>query len=292
MKINRERLALLISAISAGLFAVMGLVVGVVGGSVMILFDSAYSLLSLALASISLWALYLAQQPATAEYPFGRITVEPIAVLIKGIVIFLVCVISVAFAAASLVQGGRVIDLDISLLFGVVNVFGCALTWWFIVYQQRYKTSPLMAAEVRQWQMDTWLSAAVLLGFILAYGLQFTPFTYLVPYADPVLVLIIGTYFAYIPVQMIRQALREILLGAPSEALRTQLQSHADGFPIRVAKVGGAIVLRLPVDMSECHAVKLKFFAEAERLAAEQQLRLLVVQSVDAEKLTTTQSSC
>lgn len=288
MQVNRERLALLFSAISAGLFALVGLIVGVIGGSVMILFDSAYSLLSLALASISLWALHLAQRPASTEYPFGRITVEPIAVLIKGVVIFLVCAVSVVFALVSIVQGGRVVDLDISLLFGVVNVLGCAFTWWFIAHQQRYKNSPLMAAEVRQWQMDTWLSAAVLFGFLLAYGLQFSPFSSMVPYADPLLVLIIGTYFARIPVQLVRQALREILLAAPHSSVTQQLQQVAGDMQIRLAKVGSALVLQLPPNAAAEHATKQQILLHAQRLAAAEQMRLLVVQSVVEKPLTPT----
>ncbi|HBP78465.1 MAG TPA: cation transporter, partial [Halomonas sp.] len=47
-----ERRALRFSAISASLFAFTGLALGLASGSITILFDSGYSLLSLVLASL------------------------------------------------------------------------------------------------------------------------------------------------------------------------------------------------------------------------------------------------
>lgn len=102
-----ERRALRLSALSAGLFALAGLVLGLASGSITILFDSGYSLLSLVLASLSLLALKQARKPADDHYPFGRLTVEPLAVLLKGVVIALVCLFSLVSALWSLMRGGR-----------------------------------------------------------------------------------------------------------------------------------------------------------------------------------------
>lgn len=79
---------------------------GLASGSITILFDSGYSLLSLVLASLSLLALKQARKPADDHYPFGRLTVEPLAVLLKGVVIALVCLFSLVSALWSLMRGG------------------------------------------------------------------------------------------------------------------------------------------------------------------------------------------
>ncbi len=170
-----ERRALRFSAISASLFAFTGLTLGLTSGSITILFDSGYSLLSLVLASLSLFALQQARKPADEHYPFGRLTVEPLAVLLKGVVIAMVCIVSLVSALWSLLAGGRLVTLDLALMFGVVNVTGCLLTWWWLARYAGVARSSLLTAELRQWQMDTWLSAAVMLGFGLTWLLTQSP---------------------------------------------------------------------------------------------------------------------
>ncbi len=251
-----ERRALRFSAISASLFAFTGLALGLASGSITILFDSGYSLLSLVLASLSLFALQQARKPADDHYPFGRLTVEPLAVLLKGVVIALVCVFSLVSALWSLAQGGRLVTLDLALMFGVVNVSGCLLTWWWLNRYARIARSSLLAAELRQWQMDTWLSAAVMLGFALTWGLTLTPWAGYARFADPVMVLIIAGYFLPMPIRMVRGALRELMFGEPVGSVRQEMVQQVADFDIadddvRLAQVGSFLMVDIQLDKQQ-----------------------------------------
>jgi cation diffusion facilitator family transporter len=287
MRINIERRVLMVSAISAAIFSISGLILGLLSGSVMILFDSAYSLLSLALASLSLLALKLANKPANNDYPFGRLTIEPIAVLVKGIVIALVCIVSMIFALVSLLQGGREVNLDLALVFGVVNVIGCAITWAYIYHRKKDLNTTLVAAEQRQWQMDTWLSAAVLLGFVMTFAISHSPYVDYARYADPLMVLIIAGYFSYIPVRMISQALRQILFAAPTDEVRAKIDAKlmANGIqpqkPLRIAQVGSFMIAQLPAKLDA--AGHQLFHGIIYEIAEQQQLKLLLVQGVQIQ---------
>lgn len=287
MRINIERRVLMVSAISAAIFSISGLLLGLLSGSVMILFDSAYSLLSLALASLSLLALKLANKPASNDYPFGRLTIEPIAILIKGIVIALVCIVSMIFALVSLLQGGREVNLDLALVFGVVNVIGCAITWAYIYHRKKDLNTTLVAAEQRQWQMDTWLSAAVLLGFVMTFAIIQSPFADYARYADPLMVLIIAGYFSYIPIRMISQALQQILFAAPGQEIREQINTKltASGLtphkPLRIAQVGSFLIAQLPAKLDA--AGHQLFHGIIYEIAEQQQLKLLLVQGVNVQ---------
>ncbi|WP_083006607.1 cation diffusion facilitator family transporter [Halomonas sp. GT] len=251
-----ERRALRFSAVSASLFAFTGLALGLASGSITILFDSGYSLLSLVLASLSLFALKQARKPADNHYPFGRLTVEPLAVLLKGVVIALVCLFSMVSAVWSLAQGGRLVTLDLALMFGVVNVAGCLLTWWWLSRYAQIARSSLLAAELRQWQMDTWLSAAVMLGFALTWGLTLTPWAHLARFADPVMVLIIAGYFLPMPIRMVRGALRELMFGEPLGSVRQDVVQEVADFDIanddvRLAQVGSFLMVDIQLDMQQ-----------------------------------------
>lgn len=251
-----ERRALRFSAVSASLFALTGLVLGVASGSITILFDSGYSLLSLVLASLSLLALQQARKPADDHYPFGRLTVEPLAVLLKGVVIALVCVFSLVSALWSMAHGGRLVTLDLALIFGVINVLGCLLTWWLLRRYARTARSSLLTAELRQWQMDTWLSAAVLLGFALTWGLTLTPWERYARFADPVMVLLIASYFLPIPIRMIRDALRELMFGEPESRVRQEVVQRVAPFDIadddvRLAQVGSFLMIDIQLNKQQ-----------------------------------------
>ncbi|NGO89308.1 MAG: cation diffusion facilitator family transporter [Halomonas sp.] len=251
-----ERRALRFSAISASLFAFTGLALGLASGSITILFDSGYSLLSLVLASLSLFALQQARKPADDHYPFGRLTVEPLAVLLKGVVIALVCLFSLVSALWSLAQGGRLVTLDLALIFGVVNVTGCLVTWWWLARHARVAKSSLLNAELRQWQMDTWLSAAVMLGFALTWGLTLTPWAHLARFADPVMVLIIAGYFLPMPIRMVKDALRELMFGEPVGSVRQEVIQEVADFDIadddvRLAQVGSFLMVDIQLDKQQ-----------------------------------------
>ncbi|RBI65437.1 cation transporter [Vreelandella sulfidaeris] len=251
-----ERRALRFSAISASLFAFTGLALGLTSGSITILFDSGYSLLSLVLASLSLFALQQARKPADDHYPFGRLTVEPLAVLLKGVVIAMVCVVSLVSALWSLLDGGRLVTLDLALMFGVVNVTGCLLTWWWLARYARVARSSLLAAELRQWQMDTWLSAAVMLGFGLTWLLTQSPWASYARFADPVMVLIIAGYFLPMPIRMVKGALRELMFAGSCTSVRQDVIEDVADFDVtaddvRLAQVGSFLMVDIQLDKQQ-----------------------------------------
>lgn len=259
--VNIERRALRFSAMSAAAFALSGLALGVASGSITILFDSGYSLMSLALVALSLWAHRCVQRPACGRYPFGRLTVEPLTVLAKGMMIGLVCLASLGAALWGLAHGGREVSLDLALTFGVLNVVGCALSWWYLKRCAARVNAPLLAAEIRLWQMDTWLSAAVLIGFAATFILSLTPFAAYARFADPLMVLLIVGYFLPVPWRMVRDALREIMLARPSDMLRQALitpdsSAAAAAFSlapenIRLAQVGSFMLLDIKLAKGE-----------------------------------------
>ena len=273
---DKQKLALIISAVSALLFSFSGLILGAISGSVVILFDSAYSLLSLALASLSLLAMKLSQLPASRRFPFRRLTVEPLAILVKGVVILLVCIVSILIALHALWQGGREVNLDIALLFGVINVTGCLLTWGLISRCQGYASSDLVAAEKSQWQMDTWLSVAVLLGFALTWVLSLTPWARFAVFADPVMVLLIASYFIHIPWRMIKRALHQLMFGCADlkiqKALQNTLHEHAV-FDFDAVQIGRYLIVQtVRSDLSPPALAQVR-----EYLQQEQQLTLVLL---------------
>ncbi|MBZ0335579.1 cation diffusion facilitator family transporter [Marinobacter sp. AL4B] len=244
----RENMALKLSAVGAGLFAVAGIVWGLWVDSLVVLFDGAYSLVSLALSLLSLYAARFIRSPATEDYPFGMGAVEPLVIAVKGLVIGLVCVLSFASAVVSILQGGRPVEASMALIFGAVSVVGCLVVWVYLRWTSHRNGSGLVLAEQGQWLMDTVLSAAVMLGFAIAWLIERSEWSALAVYADPVMMLLISGYFMTVPVKMVLGAVRELLLAAPAEEAMDDIHSALKDLgvnpeAVKVAKLGPNLLL-------------------------------------------------
>ncbi|HHF3022744.1 TPA: cation diffusion facilitator family transporter [Vibrio diabolicus] len=216
---KNENRILTISALLASGFAAGGMVLGLLVGSIVIVFDGVYSLVSLLLTLLSLAASYYINKPSKSVFPFGKAVLEPIVIAIKAAVILVVVSFSLYSAISALMSGGREVDASIATLFGIVNVIGCGYAWWFMAKRSRRFSSGLIEAEKKQWQMDTLLSVAVTVGFVAAWVVSLTPLAEYAVYADPTMMVLMGFYFLKVPFDMLVGALRELLMMTPSKEL-------------------------------------------------------------------------
>ncbi|MBY7807599.1 cation diffusion facilitator family transporter [Vibrio fluvialis] len=214
-----ENRVLTLSALFASMFAGGGLIVGLLVGSLVIMFDGVYSLVSLLLTLLSLVAARYIRKPSDAQFPFGRAVFEPAVIAVKGAVILLIVSYSLYSAIGSMFTGGRPVDASVATAFGAINVVGCGLAWWYMKSLDKRHASGLIDAEVKQWQMDTMLSVAVTAGFVIAWLMTLTPMAKYAVYADPMMMLAMSFYFIKVPFEMLRSAMREIFLMAPSKEI-------------------------------------------------------------------------
>ncbi|MDE1241743.1 cation diffusion facilitator family transporter [Vibrio aestuarianus] len=216
---NNENRVLTISALLASGFAGGGLVVGMLVGSLVIVFDGVYSLVSLLLTLLSLVASRYIRKPSDSQFPLGRAVFEPAVIAIKASVILLVVSYSLYSAVVALFTGGREVDASIATLFGAINVIGCGFAWWFIAQKSKRYSSGLIEAETKQWQMDTLLSVVVTVGFLAAFLVTMSPYAEYAVYVDPIMMLLMSFYFIKVPYDMLKSAMRELLMMSASKEI-------------------------------------------------------------------------
>ena len=207
--VKLERKLLQFSTFSALLFALLGIGFGLWMGSLVILFDGAYSLISLALTVMSLAAAAYIRSPQRRDADKAGY-VEQLVIAIKGLVITAMCGISLISAVSAIIEGGRNIDTGLALLFGLINVLGCLATYWVMKKHGRSADSNLVEAECKQWLMDTVISGAVMVGFVLATLRQQFGLAAYAAYADPVMVVLASVYFVVVPLKMAVGAIKEL----------------------------------------------------------------------------------
>jgi len=209
---QNENRVLMFSALLASGFALGGLALGLIVGSLVIVFDGVYSLISLLLTLLSLAASRYINRPSDSNFPFGRAIIEPIVIAFKAAVILIVVGYSLYSAVGALMTGGREVDASIATIFGALNVLGCGYAWWYIANKSKSFSSGLIEAESKQWQMDTLLSVAVTAGFVAAWLITLSPYAEFAVYADPMMMVLMSFYFIKVPFDMLKQAMRELLM--------------------------------------------------------------------------------
>lgn len=206
-----EKQILIFSSLLALVFALSGLIIGLLMNSLVIVFDGVYSLISLLLTLLSLVAAKYMHKSSNKHSSHKRALIEPVVIAIKGATILMLVCYSLFSAIHSLFNGGHTVDAGVATLFELFSVIGCGYAWWHIAYKSRAFTTGLVQAEVKQWQMDTLLSLIVMVGFIVAWLMSYTPLAQYSVYADPIMMITMSFYFIKVPLYMLIDAIRELL---------------------------------------------------------------------------------
>ncbi|KXF83342.1 cation transporter [Enterovibrio coralii] len=214
----KERNLLKFSTFACFCFAALGIGLGIWAGSMVIVFDGAYSLVGLALSLMALAASVYIRNPSAKNGKKGKsvsaqkaAVIESLVVLVKGLTVAVVCLISFASALDAMFTGGREVNAGFALVFGIVNVAGCLATYAVVRKHSGKRPSDILKAESSQWLMDTVISAAVLVGFLAATVLMMTGYGEYAVYADPMMVILASVYFATVPVKLIGESSKKLM---------------------------------------------------------------------------------
>ncbi|CAM3018772.1 cation diffusion facilitator family transporter [Staphylococcus argensis] len=208
-KINNEvSRVLVISTIGAFLFAVIGIFLGIISNSDMVLLDGLYAILSLMIASLSLFTSIIIKKPNRETFPFGKYIFQPLTIVFNSSIMFLLCILSLVSSVYSIIQGGRDIDADIGLFYGIFSTVGCGIIC-ILLYRKRNR-SELIYAELIQWLLDTIVSFGLVLGFVVVHILKYTNYEWFVPYIDPIMVLLAGSILISMPIRLFFNNIKEI----------------------------------------------------------------------------------
>ncbi|MBF9018850.1 MULTISPECIES: cation diffusion facilitator family transporter [unclassified Oceanispirochaeta] len=249
-----EKKILYISLAATLFFALFGTTWGLYTNSGMIIFDGIYSFISLGLTSLSLVVLKEIHNHKDDEhFPFGKAHFEPLLIIFKSVMLMGMCLISSVNALSDILEGGRLVDPGLALIYAVINTLGCIAVAIKIRTVNRNINSGLLDAEYNQWLGDTLLSLGVLLGFGISYISLGTGYSWISPYADPALVLLMSGIFIAFPIKSFISAFREFLYIEADDEHRKPIQSEAERiacelqaeYKLRMVVVGREISIEL-----------------------------------------------
>ena len=213
---NRERRYLLMATMGNLVIGCVGIAASIISSSQAILLDGLFNLTYFVVGIFTLKVARLVQKGDDARFPFGYAYFEPLVNGVKGMLVLGISIMALVGAIEALFAGGRPIAAGLAVAYGT---FASAACWLLALITHRgagRTGSPLIRADAENWIVNAAISSAVLLSFAAIFVMRGTALDFLVPYVDPIVVLMVVLISISVPVRMAWQALMELLNRAPS----------------------------------------------------------------------------
>ena len=212
-----ERKGLRLSVFGALFMAALGFGFSALTDSQAVLLDGIFSLIGCVVSVIAMRVAELVRQPDDEHFHFGYAAYEPMLNLTKGLLIAFVGFLAGWAAVDSILEGGREIQGRMAVIYALIAAVGCLAIAWRQRRLARRTSSPLLEVDSKNWLMDGLISGAVAVGFVVVVLVQGTAWSWMTPYADPVVVLTLVALSLPIPVGIIRSNWAQLLGRAPDD---------------------------------------------------------------------------
>jgi cation diffusion facilitator family transporter len=258
-KINAylEQKVLKISISITFLLAVGGVVFGLLSGSLAIVFDGMFNMVDTTIAILALYVARLLTSEGNRRFQYGYWHVEPIVLVFNGTVLILLCAYALVNALGSLLSGGRELDFDSAFVFTLLMALLSIGMYFYIKQKNRIINSEFLRLDVQSWLISAAISISLLIAFGIATLIEDTRFSYITPYIDPLVLVIVTAGLIFVPMATVRDATRDLFLIAP-HGLDEKVRGFLDDLTQRrgfktyssyVAKIGRAKFIEIHIVM-------------------------------------------
>lgn len=242
-------------AVTIGVASV-GVVFGLLSGSMSIVFDGVFSAIDAAMSGLALFVSRLVSRVAdNRRFQFGYWHIEPMVLAFNGGTLMLLCFYAFLNASGSFLDGGRRLDFDWAIAYAFAVGLVAFGMFFYARHRNRQIGSDFVRLDVQSWLMSAAITSALLLAFVVAWCLEGTRYAHLTPYADPLILAVLALILVFVPIATVRRALQEILLITPPdldlrvrEVLDEVVARHGfKTYTSYVAKVGRAQFIEIHI---------------------------------------------
>ncbi|MGC3873006.1 cation diffusion facilitator family transporter [Halomonas sp. GXIMD04776] len=216
MQAHLEQRALKISIAMTLVVAGLGITLGLLAGSQSILFDGVFSSIDATMSVLALWVSRLAQREVNQRFQHGYWHFEPMAAAFNGAILMLLCFYAFLNAVQGLMEGGRELAFGMAIAYAVLVATACFSMYVFESRLNREADSEFVRIDIQGWLMAALITSALLVAFAIAWLLEGTALSHWTPYVDSLLLAVLTLCFMPVPIGIVRRALKEVFLIAPS----------------------------------------------------------------------------
>jgi len=223
-KYSPEQQGIRISLIGALTFAVLGISFAIWSESQAVLLDGAFNLITALMVLFAMRITRMLDVPGSRKRPVGYVAMEPLYILIKGLILLILTLFVMASNVIIMLRGGNELKLGIIVIYIGIAVIGNFITWFLIHLRNKNNPSPMLEVEKQNWLVNAMISSGIGLSFLLVLILGKGPLKPIIPYIDQIVVLVVGLISLPVPIGAIRSGLRELLLFGAGEFIQQKAE--------------------------------------------------------------------
>ncbi|QAT42154.1 cation diffusion facilitator family transporter [Aminipila luticellarii] len=237
-KLHLEKRILKISIVGSIVFMLAEGVMAYITRSNSILMDCIFDTADLIMVGPFLMLIPLLYKPVTEKHPYGYSQVESLFVIIKCVILLLITAQVMFYSIHIIFKGGNHVNGGVIAAFEMALSAGCILIYAILRHYNRMFSSPSIKADLYMWRMDIINSLGVGLTFTVQSTMDGTGFSWLIPYVDPIVAIVMAIVFSIEPVRMVINGIKNLVLFAPEEeimdSIRNVINKHLENYPYTV----------------------------------------------------------
>lgn len=253
-----------ISIAATIVIAAAGVVIGLLSGSMSIVFDGLFSSIDAVVTVVTLVVARLLASEGNHRFQYGYWHLEPLVLALNSSVLVLLCGYAFLNAVQGLMTGGHALRFDMGVVYAAT--IG-AICFSMVVYLRRANErieSELIALEVQSWLISGVITLALLIAFAGAILIKGTKFEYLTPYVDPAVLAVLAPAVVLAPLRTARQAFAEIFL-ITSKEMDGDVQTAAAA---AVARHGFITFKSYAVEVGRARFIEISFLVPGDRIGS------------------------
>ncbi len=223
-RLKTEKKILNLSLAGSILFLLAEIFFAIYTGSKAVLMDCVYDIADLIMIGPFLVLVPLLYKPMTERKPYGFAQVESLFVLIKYCILLGVDVVLVLNCVKTILSGGNEVDANVLAVFELAVSAGCVIMYLILTRFQKKYSSPSIKAELFIWKLDALSTLGVGCAFVLNLILMRTSLSFICPYVDPGIAIILAIVLIKEPIEMILDSLRSLVLFAPDKEIKEKIE--------------------------------------------------------------------
>jgi predicted Co/Zn/Cd cation transporter (cation efflux family) len=245
-----EKRALVVSIFGGAFMACLGVYFAIVAKSEAIMLDGVFSAIGFLMASLTLKVAGLVKRPDDEHFHYGYSHFAPLLNVLKALLMLVLCTLALLSAVDALFHGGRSMVMGSAVIYGSIATVGCLAIAFYMRKAKKLTNSALVEVDAQGWAIDTILSGAVLVAFVAGWAIQDTDLAVYLNYLDPAMVAILCLLSLPVPLKILIENGREVLLFAPNPSWQKAVEAcfvkavpefPTEDYRIRLLKMGNSL---------------------------------------------------
>ena len=223
-KYKMENKILKLSLTGTIIFTVVEVIAAVLLGSKTVIADGIFDLFDLMLLLPMFILVPFLYKPVSENKPYGFSQIESLLVLLKYTVLLVVVINMIVSNIKILLNGGHTVDAFSVLMYESTLCFFCILMLLFLRHLSRSYSSLMIQSELYLWKVDVVSTLGISVAFLFQLLLANTKLTFIIPYIDSSVAIVVSLFLLKEPVVQIFKTLRELVLFSPEKKIMDEIR--------------------------------------------------------------------